>query len=305
MDRLGLMLSFRRVAELGSFSAAARDLGLSNAVISKHVAVLEGYLGARLINRTTRRQSLTEAGSAYYLRAVRLLEDLGEAVDAVGGMPPAPRGTLKVNAPMSFGIQHLAPVLPVFLERYPEMAVELNMNDRFVDLLEEGFDLALRIRSGLPDSRLIAQKLAGARRMLAASPGYLASRAPPERPEDLTTHDCLIYSLTDSPELWDFEGPEGPVTVVVQGRLRANNGQVLCDAALAGLGIVRLPVFTMGRALAEGRLMPVMASYRVPGHELYAVYPSSRHPAPKLRVFVDFLAEQFAGEPWERGVPID
>ena len=194
--------------------------------------MLEGYLGARLINRTTRRQSLTEAGSAYYLRAVRLLEDLGEAEDAVGRMQAAPRGTLKVNAPMSFGIQHLAPVLPVFLERYPEMAVELNMNDRFVDLLEEGFDLALRIRSGLPDSRLIAQKLAGARRMLAASPGYLASRAPPERPEDLTTHDCLIYSLTDSPELWDFEGPEGPVTVVVQGRLRANNGQVLCDAAL-------------------------------------------------------------------------
>jgi DNA-binding transcriptional LysR family regulator len=226
MDRLGLMLSFRRVAELGSFSAAARDLGLSNAVISKHVAVLEGYLGARLINRTTRRQSLTEAGSAYYLRAVRLLEDLGEAEDAVGRMQAAPRGTLKVNAPMSFGIQHLAPVLPVFLERFPEMAVELNMNDRFVDLLAEGFDLALRIRSGLPDSRLIAQKLADARRLLAASPAYLARRGAPERPEDLTGHDCLIYSLADSPELWDFDGPEGPVTVAVQGRLRANNGQV-------------------------------------------------------------------------------
>ena len=156
-----MMLSFRRVAELGSFSAAARDLGLSNAVISKHVAVLEGYLGARLINRTTRRQSLTEAGSAYYLRAVRLLEDLSEAEDAVGRMQAAPRGTLKVNAPMSFGIQHLAPVLPVFLERYPEMAVELNMNDRFVDLLEEGFDLALahpQRPAGFPPDRPEARR---------------------------------------------------------------------------------------------------------------------------------------------------
>ena len=305
MDRLGLMLSFRRVAELGSFSAAARDLGLSNAVISKHVAVLEGYLGARLINRTTRRQSLTEAGSAYYLRAVRLLEDLGEAEDAVGRMQAAPRGTLKVNAPMSFGIQHLAPVLPVFLERYPEMAVELNMNDRFVDLLEEGFDLALRIRSGLPDSRLIAQKLAGARRLLAASPAYLARRGAPERPEDLTSHDCLIYSLTDSPELWDFEGPEGPVD---RGRCRGGCAPITarCSAMRPwpGSGSCACRSSPWAAALAEGRLVPVMGSYRVPGHELYAVYPSSRHPAPKLRVFVDFLAEQFAGEPWERGVPI-
>jgi DNA-binding transcriptional LysR family regulator len=303
MDRLGLMRSFRRVAELGSFSAAARDLGLSNAVISKHVALLEGHLGARLINRTTRRQSLTEAGAAYYPRAVRVLEELGEAEDAVGRMQTAPRGTLKVNAPMSFGIQHLAPVLPLFLERYPEVSVELNMNDRFIDLLEEGFDLALRIRSGLPDSRLIAQKIARARRLLAASPGYLARRGPLERPADLAHHDCLIYSLTDSPELWDFDGPEGPVAVAVTGRMQANNGQALRDAALAGLGIVRLPVFTMGQALAEGWLRPVMPRYRVPAHELYAVYPSNRHPAPKLRAFVDFLAGQFTDEPWEKGMP--
>ena len=303
MDRLGLMRSFRRVAELGSFSAAARDLGLSNAVISKHVALLEGHLGARLINRTTRRQSLTEAGAAYYPRAVRVLEELGEAEDAVGRMQAAPRGTLKVNAPMSFGIQHLAPVLPLFLERYPEMSVELSMNDRFVDLLEEGFDLALRIRSGLPDSRLVARKIARARRLLAAAPGYLARRGLPESPADLAFHDCLIYSLTDSPELWDFDGPEGPVSVAVTGRMRANNGQALRDAAMAGLGIVRLPVFTMGQALVDGRLVPVMPRYPVPTHELYAVYPSSRHPTPKLRAFVDFLAEQFTDEPWERGVP--
>jgi DNA-binding transcriptional LysR family regulator len=303
MDRLGLMRSFRRVAELGSFSAAARDLGLSNAVISKHVALLEGHLGARLINRTTRRQSLTEAGAAYYPRAVRVLEELGEAEDAVGRMQAAPRGTLKVNAPMSFGVQHLAPVLPLFLQRYPEISVELNMNDRVVDLMEEGFDLALRIRSGLPNSRQIAQKIARARRLLAASPDYLAKRGPLERPADLAHHDCLIYSLTDSPALWDFDGPEGAVAVAVTGRMRANNGQALRDAALAGLGVVRLPVFTMGEALAEGLLLPVMPRYRVPAHELYAVYPSNRNPAPKLRAFIDFLAEQFTGEPWEKGVP--
>jgi DNA-binding transcriptional LysR family regulator len=302
MDRLALMASFRRVVELASFSAAARDLGLSNAVVSKHVALLEAHLGARLINRTTRRLSVTEAGQAYYARTIRLLEDLAEAEETVGRMQGAPRGTLKVNAPMSFGIQHLAPILPDFLERYPEVTLELNMNDRFVDMLEEGFDLALRIRSGLPDSRLIAQKLAAARRLVAAAPAYLARRGMPRRPADLAHHDCLIYSLTESPELWDFQGPEGMVSVAVQGRLKVNNGQALRDAALAGLGIVRLPVFSLGAELARGKLVPVLPGFKVPDHQLYAVYPSNRHLAPKLRAFVDFLAERFAGEPWERGV---
>jgi DNA-binding transcriptional LysR family regulator len=299
MDRLDTLRSFRRVVELGGFSAAARDLGLSNAAISKHVAQLEGRLGARLLQRTTRRLSVTEAGQAYYERTARLLDDLAEADDAVSLMQAAPRGTLRVNAPMSFGIQYLAPVLPDFLARYPEVSIDLAMSDRVVDLLEEGFDVALRIRSGLPDSRLIAQKLAPVRRLVCAAPSYLARRGRPEQPADLARHDCLIYSLTDAPEVWDFEGPQGLVAVAVRGRLKANNGQALRDAALSGIGIIRLPSFSVAPELKVGRLVEILGEWRVPAHEFYAVYPTNRHLAPKLRAFVDFLAESFSGAPWD------
>jgi DNA-binding transcriptional LysR family regulator len=299
MDRLDALRSFRRVVELGGFSSAARDLGLSNAAISKHVAQLEGRLGARLLQRTTRRISLTEAGRAYYERTARLLDDLAEADDAVGRMQAAPRGTLRVNAPMSFGVQYLAPVLPDFLARCPEVSIDLAMNDRVVDILEEGVDVALRIRSGLPDSRLIAQKLAPVRRLVCAAPAYLARRGRPQHPAELAHHDCLIYSLTDAPETWDFEGPEGPVAVPVRGRLRADNGQALRDAALAGIGIIRLPSFSVAPELKAGRLVEILAGWRVPAHEFYAVYPTNRYLAPKLRAFVDFLAERFGGAPWD------
>jgi DNA-binding transcriptional LysR family regulator len=299
MDRLDALRSFRRVVELGGFSAAARDLGLSNAAISKHVAQLEGRLGARLLQRTTRRLSVTEAGQAYYERTARLLDDLAEADDAVSLMQAAPRGTLRVNAPMSFGIQYLAPVLPDFLERCPEVSIDLAMSDRVVDLLEEGFDVALRIRSGLPDSRLIAQKLAPVRRLVCAAPAYLARRGRPQQPADLARHDCLIYSLTDAPEVWDFDGPQGMVAIAVRGRLKANNGQALREAALAGIGIIRLPSFSVAPELKTGRLVEILSDWRIPAHEFYAVYPTNRHLAPKLRAFVDFLAERFSGAPWD------
>ena len=236
MDRLAALESFARVAETGSFSAAARALNLSKSLISRQVSALEAELGARLISRTTRSLTLTEAGRGYYEQVARILAQMEEADLSVSQLQATPRGKLRVNAPMSFSLLRLAPVLPDFLALYPEIDVDVAMNDRRVDLMEEGFDLAIRI-GRLADSSLVARKLGPMQRIVCASPAYFAERGLPKVPADLRTHACLCYSNADTVDEWRFSEPDGrPITVEVKGRVRANNGDLLRLAALRGLG---------------------------------------------------------------------
>lgn len=305
MDRLAAMAVFRRVVELGSFAGAARDLNLSNAATSKHVAALEAHLGAQLLHRTTRRLSLTETGQAVYDRCVRVLDDVGDLEAAVGQMEAQPRGRLRVNAPMSFGLSDLGPVLPRFLERYPEITVDLVMNDRVVDLVEEGFDVGVRIRSELGDTSMIGRRIGGVLPVVCASPDYLARRGTPQVPEDLMEHDCLQYSLSATGDEWIFHNEVGEERRIrPKGRLTANNGDVLRSSAVGGLGIWRTPDFLAELDVAAGRLVPIdLSGFRLAGHSIYVIYPPGRHLSPKVRAFVDFLVETVGARCRSRGAP--
>lgn len=299
MDRLASMEVFVRVAEVKGFTEASRRLGLSKSSVSKHVAALENHLGVRLLNRTTRRLSLTEAGVDYYECCRRIAGDIEAAEESVTRLHTEPRGHLKVNAPMSFGRLHLAPAIPEFLARYPHVTVEMSMDDRIVDLIEEGFDLAVRI-TRLEDSSLIARRIASTRRIVCASPDYLTKHGVPRRPADLAQHNCLIYSYSPAGDRWRFSGPDGDHTVRVNGNFRANSGDALCAAALDGLGIMTIPDFIAGEDLRAGNLRAVMEDYHLPEIPIQAVYPHQRHVTAKLRVFIDYLVERFAGSPpWD------
>ena len=287
---------FAKVAELKSFSAAAERLGMSKSTISKHVSALEHRLGVRLLNRNTRRLSLTEAGQIYRDRCLEIVEAVETAEGSVSRLGEAPRGLLKVNAPMSFGIRHIGPLVPAFLERHPEVEIDLVLNDRRVDLVDEGFDLAIRIGS-LADSNLIARKLATSHSACVASPRYFARRRRPERPEDLAHHLCLRYNYSRAPGEWSFTRDGVTRRVRIDGRYSANNGDVLRDAAISGLGIVFQPMFLVGDALADGRLVRLLEDWDTPSVSIYAVYPESRHVSPKLRAFIDYLATSLEGAP--------
>lgn len=302
MQNLTDIAVFVKVVELSSFTAAADALQMSQPVVSKSVTRLEEKLGARLLNRTTRRLSLTEAGSELYRRSVHALAEIENAELEVARFQTEPRGTLRVSAPMSFSILHLGPVLQTFLDRYPGITLELNLDDRQVDLVEEGFDVAIRI-GRLQDSNLIARKIAPCRQVLCASPAYLAKRGTPERPEDLLEHSCILYSLTSAPREWRLTDADGEVHIVpVNGALHSNNGLVNRAAALAGSGIVLLPTFYLGDQLRSGELKPVLCKFRPQDIALHAVYPERRNLMPKVRAFVDFLATTFGPEPpWEKG----
>jgi DNA-binding transcriptional LysR family regulator len=298
MDRLAGIEAFLRVAEAKSFTAAAERLRLSKSLVSRQVAGLEAELGVRLIQRSTRRLTLTEAGERFFQSSQRILAELEEAKQSVSTLQAAPRGRLYVNAPMSFGYLHLAPALPRFLERYPEVEIDIQMNDRFVDLIEEGFDMAVRI-GRLADSSLVARRLAPLRRALVASPAYLARHGIPGTPDDLAHHHCLCYSNLTRSEEWRFLRNDGqPWTVEVKGRLRANNGDALRAAALHGLGIANLPSFLVGGDLQAGTLASLLGDYVPQDAAIFAVYPHSRHLSPKVRAFTDFLAELFAPVPY-------
>jgi DNA-binding transcriptional LysR family regulator len=298
MDRLAAIETFVKVSETQSFSEAARRLRSSKSVVSRQVAALEGELGARLFHRTTRSLTLTEAGRSYFERASRILAELEEANRSVTQLQSAPRGQLRVNAPMSFGLLHLAPAVPDFLERYSEVEVDMTLNDRFVDLVDEGFDVAVRI-GHLEDSSLVARKLAPIRRAVCASPAYLKARGTPVQPNDLKTHDCLCYSNVALSHEWRFVTENGrPWPVEVRGRLSANNGDLLKAAALRGLGLAILPTFIVGSDLQAGTLVTVLDKFVAQDMTLNAVYPHSRHLSPKVRAFVDFLAERFGPRPY-------
>lgn len=301
MDRLTSLEVFVKVVERESFAAAARELGLSPAMVSKHIQALEERLGARLLNRTTRRLSLTEVGRGYFERARLFLSDLEDADRAASDLQAAPRGLLKVNAPFSFGIRHLGPAVAAYLAAYPEVSIDISLNDHYIDLLAEGVDLALRI-GRLADSSLIARRLAPMRLVACAAPAYLERHGTPRLPQDLAAHHCLLYTYASTADEWHFIGPDGRDAVVrVSGRLLANNGDIILTAALDGLGIALTPTFMAGEHVQTGKLVTLLPGYATPEAALYAVYPPGRHLSAKLRSFVDFLVERFGEEPeWDR-----
>ena len=303
MERLDAMAVFARVVEAEGFSRAARELGLSKSAVSKQVSRLEDALGVRLLYRTTRRLSLTEAGATFFEGCQRVVAAAEAAERAVTHLAAVPSGRLRVNAPMSFGVYHVGPALPEFMARYPELSVEMTLNDRVVDLVEEGFDLGLRIVK-LEDSSLIARRLAPNRRVLCAAPAYLEAHGRPAALEDLKDHECLLYSNQVSGNVWRLYGPGGERLLRVAGRLRVNNGDALLAAAIGGLGTAFLPTFICGEALRAGQLVHVLPEWSEPTDTaIYAVYPAARHLSPKVGVFVDFLAERFGGTPyWDEGL---
>jgi len=292
MDRLSAMEVFTNVVEFEGFSAAASHLGISRASVSKQVIQLEESLGARLLNRTTRRVSVTEVGEANYERCKRVLAEVEEADLLVEQLHSEPRGTLKVSAPMSFGVAHLGPAVSDFLSEYRELSISLTLNDRFTDLIEEGFDIAIRIAQSA-DSSLIARRLSGVRCVMTATPEYLERKGVPTKPQDLSGHQCLSYSYLASGLEWPIFGPNGATSVKVSGPLKANNGEVLLQAARQNLGIAFLPNFLVREDIQAGVLVPVLEQYRLPELSVYAVSPPNRFPARKVQAFIAFLAERF------------
>jgi DNA-binding transcriptional LysR family regulator len=299
MDQLAALRSFRRVVELGSFTAAADALGVSHTIVSRQVKHLETLLGAQLLNRTTRRFALTAAGQDYYEASRHILDALDDADRAVGQHQARPSGTLRINAPMAFGTQELAHWLPQFVAAYPELKIDLVCNDRIVDLIEDGFDVALRLTRDLPDSSLIAKRLATSRVMLVATPGYLKRHGTPSTPRDLLSHNCLTYTQISKPFDWIMTGPDGVTeTVTVQGNLQANTGIALRTFALADTGIATTASFIVHEDLRRGDLVQVLPEYTIRPRELFVLYPQNRHLSPKVRVFVDFAAALYAQRDW-------
>lgn len=303
MDRLAALKAFARVAETRSFSAAARDLRLSKSLISRQVAALENDLGVRLFQRTTRSLTLTEAGLGYFENIARILSDLDAAQAAVTQMQATPRGKLRINAPMSFSILHLSPAIPDFLAQYPDIELDIVMNDRYVDLVDEGFDLGVRI-GRLTDSSMVARKITPMKRVVCASPAYLEKYGTPQTPDDLRKHQCLCYSNLSLADEWRFTTPEGkPWPVMVRGRLHANNGDALRAAALKGIGIGFLPSFIIGGDVQAAKLTSILEDYVPQDSAIYAVYPHARLLSPKVRSFVNFMIERFGQRPhWDLGL---
>jgi DNA-binding transcriptional LysR family regulator len=300
MENLTDIAVFVRVVVRGSFTLAADDLELSRAAVSKYVSRLEERLGARLLHRTTRRLSLTEAGAALFEASRGAIERIEEAEAAVARLQSEPRGRLRVSAPMSFGILHLGPAIAEFARRHPAVSLELTFDDRFVNLVEEGVDVAIRI-GALTDSSLVARKLSCTRLVVCAAPSYLAERGEPEMPEDLASHNCLLYTYLASANVWRFRAPDGrEVPVAVGGNLRVNNGIVEAEAAVAGMGILMSPSFYVGGLLRAGKLKRILTRYQLPELGIHGVYPQRTHVPPKVRAFVDFLARRFGRKPeWE------
>ncbi len=300
MDRFAHMQIFVGVVEAGSISAAAERLNLAKSAVSRRLAELEAHLGVSLIQRTTRRLNLTDSGRAYYARCVAILADVEEAESAVSQAHGALKGSLKVALPLAFGLLHLAPLIQDFMRLHPEVRFELDFNDRQIDLMQEGFDLAIRIAT-LADSSLIARRLAPIRHIVCASPGYLARHGTPRVAADLARHACLAYSNVRDPGLWSCRAPDGEaVQVRVPVQLAASSGEFLMQAAVADEGVVLLPTFYVCDALRSGQLQQVLADHVWPELAVYAVYPPTRHLSNRARVLIDFLVERLAGKPaWD------
>lgn len=298
MDSLTDIAVFVQVVESGSFTAAAERLSLSKSVISKYVTRLEDRLGARLLNRTTRRLSLTEVGRAFYERSERGLQEIAEAEAEVSRLQGEPRGILRINAPMSFGVLHIAPRLTEFLERYPKLTVDLNLDDRKVDVIEGGFDVSIRI-SELGDSSLVARRLGPCRHVIVASPAYLEQHGVPRAPEDLARHKVIAYQYQQSAREWAFGLPgEKAVSVSIPISIQMNSSLALREAALNGAGIMRAPTFVVGEDVRTGRLQSVLTNYLLPEVSIYAVFAQRKHLSPKVRAFIEFMSERISDEPY-------
>jgi DNA-binding transcriptional LysR family regulator len=293
------MIVFVRVVEEGSFSGAARKLGLSKASISRQVGALEAHLGSQLLRRTTRRMSLTEEGNLFFEHCRRVLEAAEDAERSIHELQAEPHGLLRIAVPMSFGFLQLAPRIHRFLERHAKVKVEIEATDRVIDLVHERFDLSIRIRRPRERS-YVMRRICPIRGLLCASPDYLARHDPPQRPEDVLDHECLIYHGPS--ETWKFGTGE---TFEISGRLAFDNGDGLRQAVLSGLGLATLPTFLIGDDIRAGRLVPLLLDHTHPGLSLYAVYPESRHLSPKVRAMIDWLVEELGPEPqWDRDLPV-
>lgn len=293
MDTLTSMKVFAAVVEAGSFTAASDRIEMSRAMVSKYVASLEARLGTRLLQRTTRKLKLTESGSAYFERCQQIIAAVIEAEEGALKLTTSPRGTLRLTMPLSFGILHMGPMISAYLKQFPEVKVDIQLTDRRVDLIEEGFDLAVRIGS-LVESGLIARKLASDSLVVCGSPDYFRQHGVPLTPADLARHNCLIYTYSRAGEEWKMSGPDGHFAVKVTGSLRANNGDMVKLAALGGVGLMRQPKFLVGEDIRAGRLVEVLTAYRDSDLGIYAVYPSRTYLSAKVRTFVDFMAATFA-----------
>lgn len=291
MTEIGAIPVFVAVAECKGFAAAARRLGVTKSAISKRIGALEAHLSTQLFHRTTRNISLTEAGEIYLAHAVQALDSAQEAEDAVAALQGHPVGHLRISAPMSFGRLHVAPLLTEFLSTYPDITLELTMDDKITDLVEAGLDMALRAGT-LPDSALIARRLAPIHSVLVAAPHYLEKHGNPQHPEELIKHNCLHYAYSRDSFEWHLLGPEGATHIRTKGSLQANNSEALCTALVAGLGIGRLPTFIAGAHLAAGRLVHVLPEYSFPEQALYAVFPERQNMPMKVRAFADFLVNK-------------
>ena len=292
MDHLTSMRVFVRVVERGGLSAAAEAERISPTMVGKHVRYLEERLGVRLLNRTTRRQSLTEAGQLYYDRSKHALAEVEAADACVNRMRQVPRGVLRVTAPVSFGAYRFTPALNDYLANYPEVRIELSLNDRIVDLVEEGIDAAIRI-GNLPDSTLIARPLAPYRMVVCAAPAYLEKHGRPQNPGELKDHNCLDFLNVPAQNLWPFAVGGGVRHVEVSGSLYVNNGHALRAAAVAGLGIILSPWLLADDDIAAGRLVPLLEEWAAPRKPLHLIYPSTRHMTPKLSTFADCVLRHF------------
>lgn len=301
MDTLAQMQIFSAIVEAGSISGAADRLGLAKSAVSRRLAELEARLGATLIQRTTRRHSLTDSGRSYYERCVAILADVEEAEASVSQEQGALKGRIKLALPLSFGLLHLAPLIQAFMTRNPEVTFELDFNDRQIDLMQEGFDLAIRIAK-LEDSSLIARRLVPIRHLVCASPGYLKKHGTPRTATELKNHVCLAYSNVRDPGVWDYRGPDGqPGRVRVPVRLASSSGEFNLRAAIADEGLVLIPSFFCHEALRTGQLQTVLDDHTWPELSAYAVYPPTRHLTHRVRTLIDFLADALSGEPyWER-----
>lgn len=292
MDRLNCMNTFVKAVELGSISAAANELDLSPQLAGKHIRMLEEGLGIKLLNRTTRQQSLTDGGQRFYERAKHILAEMSAAEDLIAETRAEPRGRLRISAPITFGSHGLAPVIAEFLRRYPEVTVDLSLTNRTVDLVEEGFDAIFRT-GDLPDSSLIARRLAPYRMTLCAAPSYIQRMVSLQTPMDLQQHECLIFSHTSMRTEWVFDGSEGRVTVPMNGRFVTNSGEALRAAGVAGMGVLLQPYELVADEIQAGRLVRLLPEYESPSRALHVLYASDRQMTPKLRSFLDFVVQHF------------
>lgn len=292
MNKLQQMQVFVAVVEAGSFIRAADALGASKAGVSRHVGELESRLGVRLLNRTTRRLSLTEEGRVFLERCRELLADVDEAEAEIRSRSGAASGLLRVNAPVTFGVRHLAPLWGEFMAEQPNVTLEVTLADRIVDLVDEGFDLAIRIAT-LPSSTLVSRRLSTTRMALCASPRYLREHGTPQHPAELAGHAVISYTYWSTRDEWHFEGPQGGVSVRTRPRLHTNSGDTCRAAALAHQGVILQPTFLVGEDLAAGALVELMPDYRSIELGIYAVYPTRKHLSPKVRALIEFLARRF------------